>query len=78
MNYYESLSTLHKTYNKEITQEISCQLIPSNEWNKLILIQMNKTSLKEKVGLVWIICLMAYQLFIGQLMSKFDSFVNIW
>ena len=30
---------------------------------------------KEKIGLV--ICLKAYQLFMGYLMQEFDSFVNV-
>ena len=31
-----------------------------------------------KNGLVWFICLTAYQLLKGYLMPQFDSFVNIW
>ena len=34
---------------------------------------------RERIkGLVWFICLMTYQLFLGYLMLKFASFLNIW
>ena len=32
----------------------------------------------KSTNLVWFICLMAYQPPVGYLMSKFDSFINVW
>ena len=33
---------------------------------------------ERKKSLVWFICLMAYQLFMGYLKPKLDSFLNVW
>ena len=57
-------------------------LIPgsSSDITRKITLTSAFSILKEKLWLswVWFIYLAAYQMFVGYLILKFDSFVNVW